>query len=34
MTSAGKKKNADIVLVGKRKGKNPVGGPRRRWEDL
>ena len=34
VTSAGKKKNAYIVLVGKRKGKNPVGIPRRRREDL
>jgi hypothetical protein len=30
----GKKRVAYIVIVGKCKGKNPLGRPRRRWEDL
>jgi hypothetical protein len=34
VTIAGKKRNAYVVLVAKRKGKNPIGRPRRRWEDL
>jgi hypothetical protein len=29
----GEKKNACRILVGKREGKRPVGGPRRRWMD-
>jgi hypothetical protein len=28
-----KKKNAYIILVGKRDGKRPLGRPRRNWED-
>jgi hypothetical protein len=27
------KRNAYKILVGKRKGKRPLGRPRRRWED-
>jgi hypothetical protein len=34
VTIAEKKRHAYIVLVEKRKGKNPIGRPRRRWEDL
>ena len=29
----GKRKGVYSVLVGKPKGKRPLGGPRRRWED-
>ena len=33
MTRLGKGRRVHRVLVGKRKGKRPLGRPRRRWED-
>jgi hypothetical protein len=27
------KRNADSIFVGKREGKNPLGRPRRGWDD-
>jgi len=33
VTCMGERRVADRVLVGKPKGKRPVGRPRHRWED-
>jgi hypothetical protein len=33
VSRTGKKRNAYRILVGKPEGKNPLGRPRRRWED-
>jgi hypothetical protein len=33
MARMGEERGVHWVLVGKREGKRPLGGPRRRWED-